>query len=127
MSREGNRTVRLAVALLPKRSRERYSEQWTGEMRDAAVLDIPESEISNGALRFAVTVQRPTPRWFRVTSPRMSVALAFSAAIVSLSEYATLVPVTDGSTFTETASIASTPLISWVVIVPLVAFIMAMA
>jgi hypothetical protein len=127
MSRQGNRTVRLAVALLPKHSRGRYSEQWTGELRDAAILDIPESEISNGALRFAVTVQRPMPRWFRATSPRMSVALAFSTAIVSLSEYATLVPVTDGSTFTQTASIASTPLIAWVLIVPLLAFIMAMA
>lgn len=127
MSRQENRAVRLAVLLLPRPLRDRYSEQWTGELRDASSVGIPQSEIANGALRFAATVQRPMPRWFRTTSPRLSVALAFSAALISLSEYATIVPVTDGLTFTRTASIAATPLIAWVLLIPLVAFVLCLA
>jgi hypothetical protein len=120
--------VRLAVALLPKRSRDRYREQWQGELRDAETVDIAPMEIATGALTFAARLDRPMPSWVRTTRPRVSVALALSAALLALSQYASLVPVTDGYGAIKTSgSVTSTPLIAWVDLIPVVAFVMVMA
>jgi hypothetical protein len=130
VSPAADRAVRLAVALLPKRARERYREQWAGELRDAATLDIRQSEIATGALRVAASVERPMPAWFRMTPPRLALALALSAALVSLSEWVSMVPVqrfTGPSWEIEPGSIGTSPLIAWVVVVPAVAVILAMA
>jgi hypothetical protein len=128
MSWSDQRKVNLAVALLPKDARDRYREQWAGELRDAAEVGIAESEIASGALSAAVRFARPLPSWLRATRPRHSLALALSAAVVSLSDAASLVPATDGSGVVhDPSSVASTPLISWIVVVPIFALVMILA
>jgi hypothetical protein len=127
MSRSDERKVGVAVALLPKDARDRYREQWESDLRDAASLGIRESEIASGALALAARFPRPLPTWIRATPPRVSFALALSTALIVLSQFASLIPVSDGITTTISGSIASTPLIAWVVLIPVVAFIMILA
>lgn len=51
--RVGSRRLALARRLLPAALRDRYDEQWSADLRDAAELDLPTSSIAWGALRFA--------------------------------------------------------------------------
>ncbi|HEY1529999.1 MAG TPA: hypothetical protein VGF80_04235 [Galbitalea sp.] len=84
----------ISAALLPANVRERYREQWLGELRDAPELGIRTSEIAFGSLAFASTFARMTPAR-RHPSPetvdrraRMSVALTASAAVLAFSQNA---------------------------------------
>ncbi len=89
--------VRFAVLLLPKNLRDRYREQWTSDLRDAAEAGIPQHEIATGALAFAATVARPLP-WSGAPAPtaaqvetraRLAAALALSVAATGVVGYAT--------------------------------------
>jgi len=94
MSTAATVIVRLAAALLPQHSRDRYREQWLGELRDAPGIGIRASEIAVGSLAFVATVARPLPSRAHPTveavarRSRWGVGLALSAAIVAISQYA---------------------------------------
>ena len=88
-------TVRFAVLLLPKNLRDRYREQWTSDLRDAAEAGIQPREIAVGALAFAATVNRPIPPGLRrpdgatvARRARLAVALSLSAAMLGLTQFA---------------------------------------
>lgn len=93
----GEIAVRLAAALLPRTSRERYREQWLGELRDAPEAGIRPSDIAVGSLTFAATLSRPLPSRARSTPDevrrrsRLAVGLALGAALVALTRYADIV------------------------------------
>ncbi|MDQ1579926.1 MAG: hypothetical protein QOD05_701 [Microbacteriaceae bacterium] len=132
MSQSALFVVRFAAALLPPHSRERYREQWLGELRDAPALGIRASEIAIGSLAFVATLARPMPGRARVSAEvasrrsRWAVALSLSAAIVAISQYASVVTVS-GPTSTEAYNLvifmASTLLAAYAVLAPLVAFV----
>lgn len=93
----GELAVRLAAALLPRASRERYREQWLGELRDAPEAGIRTSDIAVGSLAFAVTLSRPLPSRSRLTPDKMlgrsrlAAGVALGAALVALTRYADMV------------------------------------
>lgn len=90
----GELAVRLAAALLPRASRDRYREQWLGELRDAPEAGIRTSDIALGSLAFAATLSRPLPSGRRSTPDevrrrsRLAAGLALGAALVALTRYA---------------------------------------
>jgi hypothetical protein len=94
MNRFAQRVVMISAALLPANVRERYREQWLGELRDAPELGIRSSEIAMGSLAFASTFARRTPARRRPSSPviarraRLSIALTASAAVLAFSQNA---------------------------------------
>lgn len=89
------RVIRFAALLLPKVLRDRYREQWSSDLRDAAEADIPTHEIAMGALAFAATVARPLPfNWGGLPTPalverrsRLAAALALAAAALAVSGF----------------------------------------
>jgi hypothetical protein len=89
--------VRAAAALLPRRSRHRYREQWLGELRDAEEVGIRPAQIALGSLAFAVTFDRPLPSIGRATPAqaasrsRLAAGLALAAAAVGVTRSADLV------------------------------------
>jgi hypothetical protein len=97
--------VRFAVATLPRNLRERYREQWAADLRDAEEVGIRPSQIAFAALAFSVTMPRPLPVRAALTVDqisrrgRVAAALALGAALLGLSQYASIVPsrdLTDG-------------------------------
>jgi len=91
------RVVQLSAALLPRELRDRYREQWTSDLRDAAEAGISQGEIARGALAFAATVARPLP-WSGAPAPtaaqvesrsRLAAGLALSAALLGVVVFAT--------------------------------------
>lgn len=93
--------IRAAARTLPASMRDRYREQWLADVRDAPEAGIRPSSIALAALAFAVTYDRPSPLSLRTATPevasrraRLAVALALSAALLSLSTY---IEVTTGS------------------------------
>lgn len=59
MSAPSENVVRFAATLLPAPMRDRYREQWLGELRDAEEVGIPRAEIAMAALTFAASLDRP--------------------------------------------------------------------
>jgi hypothetical protein len=130
VSQSARLIVRFAAALLPVHSRERYREQWLGELRDAPELGIRASEIAIGSVAFVATLARPMPGGTRMTADvvarrsRWAVALSLSAAIVAISQYASVVTVSEtansgGVSFV--VFLVSTLLTAYPVIAPIVA------
>jgi hypothetical protein len=100
------RTVVTVSALtLPRSLRERYREQWLADLRDAAEVGLNRGQIAVAALAFAATTSHPWPER-RVLDPsqmqrrsRVAQGLALGAALLGLSQYASIVPsrdLTDG-------------------------------
>jgi hypothetical protein len=136
VSQSARLIVRFAAALLPLRSRERYREQWLGELRDAPALGIRASEIAIGSVAFAATLDRPMPGGTRMTADvlarrsRWAVALSLSAAIVAISQYASVVTMSermDTNAYGFLVFVASTLLTAYAVIAPIVALVAVLA
>ncbi|HEY8914188.1 hypothetical protein [Lacisediminihabitans sp.] len=128
--------VRVAAALLPRHSRDRYREQWLGELRDAPGVGIRASEIAIGSIAFAATLARPVPGRARVTiesvtrRSRLAVGLSLSAAIVAITQYA-IVGTGDGRTgpdlYDSAVLTLSTYLAVYSILAPVVALVMVLA
>jgi hypothetical protein len=94
MTKIAQRVVMISAALLPTSVRERYREQWLGELRDAPELGLRSSEIAMGSLVFASTFARKSPSRRRpgreaiARRERLSIALAASAAALAFSQNA---------------------------------------
>jgi hypothetical protein len=90
------RIVKLAAATLPTAQRDRYREQWLADLQDAPEQNVKPAQIALGAAAFAVTVGRPLPRRPELgpaavdRRARLARGLAFSAALVGLSQYASM-------------------------------------
>jgi hypothetical protein len=97
MSRSATTAVRIAAAFLPRELRIRYREQWLGDVRDASDVGVSTAEIARGSLAFAATYTRPLFNWPNIAHwvaarwVRLAVALSFSSAIVSISQYPSVV------------------------------------
>jgi len=97
MTSAGELAVRVAAALLPQASRDRYREQWLGELRDAPEAGIRSADVALGSLAFAATYHRPLPSLSQLTPDRvvgrsrLAAGLALSTALIALTRYADLV------------------------------------
>jgi hypothetical protein len=87
--------VRFAASTLPKPLRDRFREQWLSDLRDAGEAGIRPSEIAMGSLAFAATCARPIMSRSRTSREvtverraRLASALALSAAVLAMSEFA---------------------------------------
>lgn len=134
MSRSATAAINIAAAFLPKELRKRYREQWTGDLRDASDVGVSAADIARGSFVFAATYIRPMSSWAHISSRadgllvRLAVALSFSSAVVSISQYASLMTSTGSadwsgaglvllaSTQSLTAFTALAPLLSLVVV-----------
>ena len=96
MSALGRFTVRVSAAFLPTEVRDRYREQWLGELRDAPEHGIPASEIALGSLKFAATYTRPALVGGLVTVTaiarrlRWAIALSLSASVLAVAQYGSI-------------------------------------
>jgi hypothetical protein len=88
---------------LPRSIRDRYREQWLADLRDAAEVGMNRGQIAAAALAFAVTTSRPWPER-RLLEPtevrwrsRLAQGLALGAALLGLSQYASIIPDRDFS------------------------------
>jgi hypothetical protein len=122
--------VRVAASLLPRRSRDRYREQWLADLRDAPAAGIRASDIAIGSLAFAVSAARPLPSPAGASPAtvdrrsRLAVGLALAAAVVALTRYADLVSVAGSSgtpTIDSALAAASLALAAFTVGAPVVA------
>jgi hypothetical protein len=92
----GELAVRAAATLLPHESRERYREQWLGELRDAPEAGMRASDVALGSLAFAATYRWPLPSLSLLTPERvvgrsrLAAGLALSTALIALTRYADL-------------------------------------
>lgn len=136
MSQWARLVVRFAAVLLPVHSRDRYREQWLGELRDAPGLGIRASEIAIGSLAFAATLDRPMPGGARMTAEvlarrsRWAAALSLSAAMVAISQYASVVTEsgqTDTNAYAFVVFLASTLLTAYAVLAPIIALVAVLA
>ena len=126
MSRLATAAVRVAAAFLPKELRIRYGEQWMGDLRDASDVGVSTAGIARGSLAFAATYTRPLSSWAHVSDRtlwvRVAVALSFSSAIVSISQYS-IFAISSGSDASSAAGLvvlASTQLLAaFMVLAPL--------
>jgi hypothetical protein len=97
VSAVGRFSVRLSAAVLPTEIRDRYREQWLGELRDAPGQGIRPTEIALGSLKFAATYIRPVLASGPLTAEgiagrsRLAIALSLSAAILVVAQYASIV------------------------------------
>lgn len=84
-----NALLRVAVALLPAAMRDRYREQWSADVRDAAGAGLSPSSIVWGAVVFALIAPRPWPvvSFDPYRARRVAFALALSAALLGLTWY----------------------------------------
>ena len=90
--------VAVAVVLLPASMRERYSEQWRADLRDAEDAGVRRSEIAVGSLAFAATVDRfsieargATPARVVRRRERLASGLSLGAALVAVSHFGSIV------------------------------------
>ncbi|MHA6667248.1 hypothetical protein ACX3O0_00105 [Homoserinimonas sp. A447] len=89
--------VGLAASLLPRAARDRYREQWLGELRDASEAGVRASDVAIGSLAFAVTLERPLPSLSRMpdakvrSRARLAAGVALGAALLALTRYADIV------------------------------------
>jgi len=122
--------VTLAVRLLPTPMRDRYREQWGADLRDAEGAGVSRFDVATGALAFAASAERVV-----VTVPgsverraRLASALALSAAIVMITQYANIVRfggLTGNSVYDFVFQfLAPGLLLLYVVVAPLVALVM---
>ena len=85
--------IRAAARTLPAAIRDRYREQWLADARDATEAGLRPASIELAALAFAVTYDRPLPSRPVPTAQqqarrsRLALGLAFSAALLALSQY----------------------------------------
>ena len=90
--------VAVAVVLLPASMRERYSEQWRADLRDAEEAGVRRSQIAWGSLAFAATVTR-IPIESGASRPvelvhkreRLASGLALGTALVSVTHFGSIV------------------------------------
>ena len=89
--------VGIAASLLPRAIRDRYREQWLGELRDASEAGVRASDVAIGSLAFAATLERPLPSLSRTPDAKMrsrirlAAGVALGAALVALTRYADIV------------------------------------
>lgn len=134
MSRLATAAVRIAAAFLPKELRIRYREQWMGDLRDASDVGVSTAGIARGSLAFAATYTRPLSSWAHVSDRtlwvRVAVALSFSSAIVSISQYS-IFAISSGSDSSSAAGLivlASTQLLAaFMVLAPLLSLVVVFA
>jgi len=134
MSRLATAAVRIAAAFLPKELRIRYREQWMGDLRDASDVGVSTAGIARGSLAFAATYTRPLSSWAHVSDRtlwvRVAVALSFSSAIVSISQYS-IFAISSGSDSSSAAGLvvlASTQLLAaFMVLAPLLSIVVVFA
>ncbi|MEO6532756.1 MAG: hypothetical protein ABIO06_04170 [Pseudolysinimonas sp.] len=90
------RVVKMAAGSLPRRLRDRYREQWLADIRDAPEQGVSPAQIALGSAAFAFTVGRSLPSRRELTSrelerrARIARLVALSAALVGLSQYASM-------------------------------------
>lgn len=125
--------VRAAAALLPRRSRDRYREQWLGELRDAEEVGIRPVQIALGSLAFAVTLDRPLPSIGRATPAqaasrsRLAAGLALAAAVVGITRSADVVgggEFTGSPVYDLVVFLASMLLLAFAVVSPVAAVLL---
>jgi hypothetical protein len=93
--------VAVSASTLPRTIRGRYHEQWLADLRDAEEVGLNRGQIALAAVAFAVTASRPWPerRVLEATEiqrrSRLAQGLALGAALLGLSQYATIIPSTD--------------------------------
>ena len=131
----GEFAVRAAATFLPQEARERYREQWLGELRDAPEAGMRASGVALGSLAFAATYRRPLPSLSRLTPERvvarsrLAAGLALSTALVALTRYADLVssagfqdsPTGDLAMFVgSTLAVGSLWLTAYVILAPII-------
>jgi hypothetical protein len=134
MSRLATAAVRIAAAFLPKELRIRYREQWMGDLRDASDVGVSTAGIARGSLAFAATYTRPLSSWAHVSDRalwvRVAVALSFSSAIVSISQYS-IFAISSGSDSSSAAGLvvlAPTQLLAaFMVLAPLLSLVVVFA
>jgi hypothetical protein len=134
MSRLATAAVRIAAAFLPKELRIRYREQWMGDLRDASDVGVSTGGIARGSLAFAATYTRSLSSWAHVSDRalwvRVAVALSFSSAIVSISQYS-IFAISSGSDSSSAAGLvvlASTQLLAaFMVLAPLLSLVVVFA
>ena len=134
MSHLATAAVRIAAAFLPKELRIRYREQWMGDLRDASDVGVSTAGIARGSLAFAATYTRPLSSWAHVSDRtlwvRVAVALSFSSAIVSISQYS-IFAISSGSDSSSAAGLvvlASTQLLAaFMVLAPLLSLVVVFA
>ena len=132
MNRSATAAVRIAAAFLPRELRIRYREQWMGDLRDGSEVGISTAEIARGSLAFAATYTRPLSSGSHVSDRtaalwvRVAVALSFSSAIVSISQYS-IFATSSGSDASSDAGLivlASTQLlVAFMVLAPLLSLV----
>lgn len=90
MSRWPDRIVRLAARTLPPTIRDRYREEWTGDVADARDAGIRPSSVAVGAMVFSATLDRDAPEISGVPASvavvrraRWGVSLLAVAAVLS--------------------------------------------
>jgi len=90
--------VALAVVLLPASMRERYSEQWRADLRDAEEAGLRRSGIAVGSLAFAATVDRfsveargALPAEVVRRRERLASGLALGTALLAVSHFGSIV------------------------------------
>ncbi|MES2093806.1 MAG: hypothetical protein V4531_08360 [Actinomycetota bacterium] len=103
-----------------------------GDLRDASEVGVSTAEIARGSLAFAATYTRPLSRWSQVSDRtaalwvRVAVALSFSSAIVSISQYSIFATSSgsDSSSIAGLVVLASTQLLAaFMVLAPLLSLV----
>ncbi|HEX4400750.1 MAG TPA: hypothetical protein VHZ98_05460 [Galbitalea sp.] len=95
--------VTFSARTLPRSIRERYREQWLADLRDAAEVGLNRGQIAAATLACAVTTSHPWPERRVLTAveiqrrARLGQGLAFGAALLGVSHYASIVPDRDFS------------------------------
>jgi hypothetical protein len=95
--------VTVSASTLPPSIRERYREQWLADLRDAAEVGLNRGQIAAAALAFAVTTSHPWPERRALAAAevqwrsRLAQGLALGAALLGLSQYASIIPDRDFS------------------------------
>jgi hypothetical protein len=129
--------VTVSAITLPRSIRERYREQWLADLRDAAEVGLNRGQIAVAALAFAVTTSHPWPERRVLEAAdiqrrlRLALGLALGAALLGLSQYASIVPDRDlsdginGATPSGPATIITGFLLVFAVIGPVLAVLLA--
>lgn len=137
MSAPTENVVRFAATLLPAPMRDRYREQWLGELRDAEEVGIPRAEIAMAALTFAASLDRPFPRRrydcaeLIVRRTRLAIAFSLSSALLGVGQFAMVASPNEvnwaGDFFGFIVFAAATLLPVYAVLAPVVALVLAFA
>lgn len=122
--------IRAAARTLPASIRDRYREQWLADARDATEAGLSPASIALAAVTFALAAPRPLERRQRGVShaparARLASALALSAAVLGISQFA---PATRGMStstgYNMVVFLGTSFLLLYLVLAPLVALVL---